>query len=773
MPNFDIKKLFDAARAISGEMVIENLLVLLMDVVVENVCAQRGFLFLRENGHWRIEAETSADCQYPADIRKAVGEHVLPALILAHISKTHETVVLANATESERFKNDPYVRDQKPLSVLCMPLMNRGQLQGALYVENNLASGAFLPEHVEALGLLASQAAISMDNAKLYRKYSSLYENAVEGIFQIGPDSRILSANPASAAILGWDSPEAMISGLKNTAGIYVDPEARDEMIATIQEKGRVIGYETRVYKKNKEIIWISVSSRSILDRNGNLLYYEGFFVNVTEKKKREKAERAREAAEAANRSKSEFLADMSHEIRTPLNAVLGFSELLMEKITDPDHQKYLKNIHFSGKLLLLLINDILDLSKIESGMLEIRLKPMDIRNVVNEVRGTFLTMCLNKGIEIRTEIGDSVPDALMMDETRFRQVLNNLAGNAVKFTDNGFVRISLRSSDILISENGRKTVNLFLEVEDSGIGVPEDQLATIFMAFRQRRGQETERYGGTGLGLAITKKLVGLMNGDISVESTEGKGSAFRIIFYEVGIADQEAEEDKVPRPGPIGAELKPATIMIVDDASLNRSLLKGFLEGSPISIIEAESGDEALALLQPGKPGGKTRKLPDLIFMDIRMPGKDGYETTEIIKRDDRLRRIPVIAFSASAMKSDAILIKSLFDDYLQKPITGAKLVSVLKKHIRKEPAKNGPKIGQREGLGKTVKMIDEELLPRVEKLIATPNLDATVELADELMRVADKYGVTQLKDYALKLSDAKSDMSRPKWMLLIKTC
>ena len=293
---------------------------------------------------------------------------------------------------------------------------------------------------------------------------------------------------------------------------------------------------EKRYLRKDQQLIWGDLTVSFFYNDKGEFTHLLGKVEDITERKQAEIALKlAKEKADSANRAKSEFLANMSHEIRTPMNAVIGFSDILASKITDKQHKKYLNSIQTAGKSLLTLINDILDLSKIEAGRLDIQYEPVNPQIIFTELQQIFSLKMAEKNLEFIVDIDKSLPSALFLDETRLRQVLLNLIGNAVKFTDSGYIKLCAKKMYV---DDVHSKIDLILAVEDSGIGVLADQQKLIFESFRQQDGQSNRKYGGTGLGLAITKRLVKMMNGNIYVESSSGKGSRFEITLHEVEVA-------------------------------------------------------------------------------------------------------------------------------------------------------------------------------------------------------------------------------------------
>lgn len=375
--------------------------------------------------------------------------------------------------------------------------------------------------------------------------------------------------------------------------------------------------------------------------------------------------------AEAANRAKSEFLANMSHEIRTPMNAILGFSEVMLNTTNDPKQQGYLKTILNSGKNLLSIINDILDLSKIEAGRMEVSLEPTDLKVIIDEVYQLFAPKIHEKGLSFEVEFDIDFPHSIIIDEVRLRQILLNLVGNAVKFTNSGFVKI-----EVLVLDRSFDKLDFRIDVIDTGIGITKEYQNAIFESFTQQSGQDTRKYGGTGLGLSITKRLVELMNGVIDLNSKENEGSLFSLTFGNIAYNDDFYSEECEYEWSENSIDFNGEKVLVVDDVAYNRELVVAYLSNYNIQILEAENGEIAVEMAK--------LYVPDLIFMDIRMPGLDGYDTTRLIKSNKSTSAIPIVALTASTMKSEISKINSLFDGFLRKPIQKKVLINEMFKFM-----------------------------------------------------------------------------------------
>ncbi|MBF0224987.1 MAG: response regulator [Desulfobacterales bacterium] len=370
--------------------------------------------------------------------------------------------------------------------------------------------------------------------------------------------------------------------------------------------------------------------------------------------------------------AKSEFLANMSHEIRTPMNAILGFADLLKGHILEPKYKKYLNGILSGGKTLLSLINDILDLSKIESGKMELCPEPSDIHSIINDFQNMFCVIKKEKNLTFNIKITNQVPKFVVIDETRLKQILFNLIGNSFKFTEQGIITLKVDGQQ---KQDQKKEIDLFFEVIDTGIGIPKKQQQIIFEAFKQQNGQSTRKYGGTGLGLTITKKLIEIMNGAITVESETQKGSIFKFFLPDIKIVE-EIVEIKERSDEWSQVIFENPVILLFEDVESNQDIVRGYLEDHNVTLVIACNGKEGIELAFSIKP--------DLILMDLMMPIMDGYEAIRFIKNNKDISNIPIIALTASSVSRNEDRLKSQWDDYLRKPVNQKQLINTLSKFL-----------------------------------------------------------------------------------------
>ncbi len=455
--------------------------------------------------------------------------------------------------------------------------------------------------------------------------------------------------------------------------------------------------------------------------------------------------EQATLAAQAASLAKSEFLANMSHEIRTPMNAILGFCELLKKLISEPQQKSYLQSIDSSGQTLLALINDILDLSKIEAGKLELDYEPLNLRLLINEIQQIFSQKANKKNLSLLTDIEETVPIGILFDGIRLRQILFNLVGNALKFTEQGYVKISVRWH-----ETSPPSL-LTITIEDTGIGIAPEQQQQIFEPFVQSEASINRKYGGTGLGLSITQRLMQLLGGTIELQSQPGKGSTFTLNFPQISLVDigiiqvQPVEiDDNLDR-------FQASTLLVVDDVQSNLDLIAGHFEGTHHRLLLAENGETGIELAQIHHP--------DLILLDLWMPNLNGLDVAYRLKQQASTQDIPIVIITASIRPEDEAFIKPLCQGFLRKPVSYSQLVEALKPIL--------PLLDLVEEVGK-IQEVEIERLPelleklRIEEETTWLELQKTMkrrslrEFCDRLNQWASEHRCHILQDYTTRLDN-----------------
>ncbi len=495
-------------------------------------------------------------------------------------------------------------------------------------------------------------------------------------------------------------------------------------------------------------------------------------------------------AAEAASRAKSEFLANMSHEINTPMNGVIGMADLLMETGMTAEQREYMDMLKESADSLMVVINDILDLSKIEAGKFELSHSAFVLSDCIEESIKTGEVESRKKGLELTCDLESGLPVSVVGDAGVLKQIFDNLIGNAVKFTDNGGISVHVK-----LHERSREDVSLLFSVTDTGIGIPNDYQKMIFDVFTQADSSSTRKYGGNGLGLALCSHLVGMMNGKIWVESEEGKGSAFYFTAH-FGLLSEAGEKAAESEPAQEISQVnkQPSLgILVAEDNLVNQRLTAGLLQKAGHRVTIASNGRAALDMI------GK--QAYDLVFMDVQMPDMDGYETTRVIREreKDTERHIPVIALTAHAMKGDRErCIEAGMDDYLSKPLKKRELFEVIVKYfpavageVASEPVRQSGKneVIDRDGalalLDGDAELLDqiweafiEDLPRRREALKESVENDDTVLFereAHSLKSVAGSIGASLLREAAIqaefmarngmleKVADAHKDIVR----------
>jgi two-component system, sensor histidine kinase and response regulator len=488
-------------------------------------------------------------------------------------------------------------------------------------------------------------------------RYRLLFERIPTGICRTAPDGSILGMNRACAELLGYEDPSDAIG--MNFARHLPQPEAEACRKALLQTK-RLPSYETRLVKTSGESVWIMHSATLLESSDGEAVEIQSIYLNIDELKQTE-AEliSAKQAAEAANQAKSEFLANMSHEIRTPMNGVIGMTELALGTVLTAEQRDYLETVKLSAESLLGVINDVLDFSKVEARQLQVDPTDFHLGECVENVLKALALRAHEKGLELACHILSAVPAMVFGDPVRLRQILTNLVGNAIKFTDEGEVTVTIDRSG-----GDRHHPELHFAVRDTGPGIAKEKQAEVFRAFVQADGSNTRRHGGTGLGLTISTQLAELMGGRIWLESEVGQGSVFHLV-----LPLQESHKDSsrpVALPAP---ELRDLSVLVVDDNATNRKILGETLRRWGCQPTVVEGAHDALeALLEKSKTG----KPFELVLTDAQMPEQDGFMFIEAMRRFPELIQTAIMMLTSVGQYADSERCRTLgISAYLTKPI------------------------------------------------------------------------------------------------------
>ncbi len=530
--------------------------------------------------------------------------------------------------------------------------------------------------------------------------YRGIIENLQDVFYRADLNGQITLASPSALSMFGYSSMEDVVG--RNVLDFYANPNDRDCLLDAIKKGGgRVVNYEIMLNHTDGTIFPVIVSSACHFDTDGNLAGVEGIFSDISDRKQAEKelqetlseledankllessVERANQMtqeATLANMAKSEFLANMSHEIRTPMNGIIGFSDLLKEERLTDAQKEYVDVIRNSGQSLLGLIDDILDLSKIEAGKIDIEIFDYSLLEIFNLIEPLMKAKASGKGIEFKIASTEALPAQICTDPTRLKQCLINLTNNAIKFTEQGHVYMN-----VSLEKNNNDSFIRF-DVEDTGIGIPDEKQASIFEPFTQADGSTTRKYGGTGLGLTITKQLTELMGGTLSVASEAGKGSVFSLVIptgVEVEkqpLLDRSKSAHQPENTQNIEKDNFAGSVLVAEDNRTNQMLIIKLLEKVGLEVAIAEDGNVATQKA--------TTESYDIILMDMQMPVMNGYEATNALRKKGIA--IPIIALTANAMKEDEQkCLDAGCDEYLSKPVDQNKLSKVLSKYLHSVP-------------------------------------------------------------------------------------
>lgn len=680
----DTSTVLRAAQTISGEILLDRVLTKLLRLALEHAGGQKAVMLLRDDDRIYVEAVAAVDggvTQRIAPPELLETTNHVPQSVVQYVSRTNRALVLADATREDVFTQDPYVQQTEPLSVLCLPISHRNSVTGMLYVEHRWLTGVFTAQRVEVLTLLASQAAISIENARLYAdlqatrdQYRTLYDSAIEGLFRISGEGQLMSANPTLATLLDFETPEDLVREYSDLLSrVFLRRDEAQAFLTLLEEHDQVTGFEAEGVTRGGKVFWMALTARLTHDPDiGDFI--DGSLIDISERIDRERSDKQRQIAEAATQAKSEFLANMSHEIRTPMNAIVGFSRLALDTQLDRKQHEYLTSINNAGENLITLVSDILDFSKIEAGKLTLEERPFSLANTLKDVERLFRTDMRRKGLAFHvantTREDDRLPPHINFvgDSLRLHQVLVNLIGNALKFTEQGHVTVAAALAKV-----DAEHAVLEFSVTDSGIGISAEQSDRLFTSFEQAENSITRRFGGTGLGLTICKRLVEAMGGSIQVESEVDAGSSFTFTVR-CGLSEAPIASESGGKRGD-SSILRGKSILVAEDNPINQQLALEFLHKAGAQVDIAESGREAVQ--------AAVEHSYDAVLMDIHMPHMDGLEATRTIRESNIT--VPIIAVSADAIaERKATAIEAGCDDYITKPIDFDRLMATLERYL-----------------------------------------------------------------------------------------
>lgn len=497
-------------------------------------------------------------------------------------------------------------------------------------------------------------------------------------------DNPIVYVNDSFEQLTGYSSEEALGRNCRFLQGSETDPKALDSLRQAIREQ-REHRIELLNYKKDGTPFWNELYVSPIEDEQGEVTHFIGIQNDINDRKQFEQSLReAERAAAEASRSKSEFLANISHEIRTPMTAILGYAEIMATNSDNPDNLECIETIKRNGRYLLEIVNDILDLSKIEAGKLEVRIQPCSPVELIADVHSLMEVRAQEKQLPLKIDYANPVPEQIQTDPVRLRQILINLLSNAIKFTEQGEVELRISYQ----ADNTQP--QLKFDVQDTGIGLTLEQQQQLFQPFTQVESHNSRRYGGTGLGLSISRRLAQMLGGAISVESTPQEGSTFTLMITADIPADAsmiEPQSDIIPKSSPSARSIGTldSRVLVVDDRRDIRYLAQHFIEEAGAEVVTANNGKAAIQAVQKAEDQNKPF---DVIVMDMQMPVMDGYQAT--VRLRSQGFKQPIIALTAGAMQGERKrCLQAGCNDFLSKPIESQRLIEVLARYIQRDDA------------------------------------------------------------------------------------
>ena len=688
----DTEAVTGASQALIAERDPKALLRVLLRLLRQYAAAEYGVLCWREGTHWRQRAAFDPQTEHVVASAPAAGDAAadavlplqLPDAVQHYLVRTGQPLLLADVHQHPRFSHDPQLQAHGAQSIAALPIVLHGDTVGLLYLENRGAATALREEHLPTLQLVCAQFAAAYANAALYAQLESMVaartqqlhrsQTLLQAILDNSPLA--IFVRDSAGVFLLHNAPYIASINLapgSSVVGRRLDqvPHARPTSALGVDAEQRLLAGETvapyaltletpegqRHYLTHKF---------ALRDPDGMLTAVCGMSLEVTALKTIEAdLRRAKDAADAANAAKSAFLANMSHEIRTPMNAVIGLSHLALTTELSPRQRDYVHKIQQSGQHLLGILNDILDFSKVEAGKMDIEQAPFQLDELLESVVSLVGVRTQAKNLELICDLPPALPRSLTGDALRLSQVLINYANNAVKFTEQGEVGISVR---VLAQDAAR--VQLRFAVRDTGIGLTPEQIGRLFRSFEQADSSTTRQYGGTGLGLAISKRLAELMGGEVGVESVAGQGATFWFTAWLGVRADQ-------PHPALPLVDLRGRRVLVVDDNDNAALVLVQMLQHEGFEVDAVHSGTAAVTAVRAASAAGRPYAV---VTLDWQMPGLDGLQAAVQIQALglDRPPRLAMVTAHVSAVSREAV--QAGISEVLAKPINATALMDAL---------------------------------------------------------------------------------------------